>query len=224
MIEYALTRQKRKTLALYIRDGAVKVRAPLRAAKSDIDKFVASKEKWIADKLAEASERRERRETFSLDYGDKVLYLGKEYPISAKPGGRIGFDGEQFYMPPDLDSGQIKHACVQVYRMLAKRDLTNRVLDFAKRMGVTPAAVKVNGAKSRWGSCSAKKSLNFSWRLIMAEDDVVDYVVVHELAHIAEMNHSERFWAVVAAALPDYSERRKRLKALQKRLSAEDWE
>ena len=96
--------------------------------------------------------------------------------------------------------------------------------DFAKRMDVTPTAIKINGAKTRWGSCSAKKSLNFSWRLIMADDDVIDYVVVHELAHIAEMNHSARFWALVEGALPDYQSRKAKLKALQQRLSIEDWE
>ena len=221
---YTLIRSNRKTIALYIRDGAVEVRGPLKAPKSDIDKFIASKEKWITDKLAVSNERRERRENFSLTYGDGILYRGKEYPIAAKPGDRVGFDDEHFYMPPDLDSEQIKHACVRIYRMLAKRDLTNKVLNFAKQMSVTPIAVKINGAKTRWGSCSGKKSLNFSWRLIMAEDAVVDYVVVHELAHITEMNHSARFWAIVENVLPDYKERQKRLKELQKKLSTEDWE
>jgi len=221
---YTLIRSNRKTIALYIRNGAVEVRAPLKAPKRDIDKFVASKEKWITDKLAASNERREQRESFSLTYGDGILYRGKGYPIAAKPGDRVGFDDECFYMPPDLDSEQIKHACVRIYRMLAKRDLTNKVLNFAKQMSVTPIAVKINGAKTRWGSCSGKKSLNFSWRLIMAEDAVVDYVVVHELAHITEMNHSARFWAIVENVLPDYKERQKRLKELQKKLSTEDWE
>jgi predicted metal-dependent hydrolase len=108
--------------------------------------------------------------------------------------------------------------------MLAKQICTGKTLDFAKQMKVMPAAVKVNGATARWGSCSAKKSLNFSWRLVMADDAVIDYVVVHELAHITEMNHSARFWAIVAGMLPDYKERQKRLKELQRRLNAENWE
>lgn len=108
--------------------------------------------------------------------------------------------------------------------MLAKRDLTNIVFDFAKQMNVMPSAIKINGAKTRWGSCSSKKSLNFSSRLVMAKDDVVDYVVIHELAHITEMNHSSRFWAIVEGILPDYKERQARLKALQKKLSLEDWD
>jgi len=224
MIDYALTRSNRKTIALYIRSGTLEVRAPLKAPKYDIDKFVATKEKWITDKLTASINRQEQREKFILTYGDVILYRGNEYPIAAKPGDLIGFDGKQFYMPPNLSPDQIKHACVQIYRMLAKRDLTNRTLDYTKQMGVIPIAVKINGAKTRWGSCSGKKSLNFSWRLIMANDDVIDYVVAHELAHISEMNHSAQFWAIVSGILPDYKERQKRLKELQKKLSVEDWE
>jgi len=224
MIDYTLKRSKRKTLALYVRDGAVEIRAPLKTPKSAIDKFVASKEKWISDKLAISLERSEQRGNFRLNYGDIILYRGKHYPIGAKYGDRIGFDDTRFYMPPDLSAEQIKYACVAVYRMLAKRQLTSRALHFAGLMSVTPLTVKINGAKTRWGSCSAKKSLNFSWRLMMADDDIIDYVVVHELAHITEMNHSERFWGLVNIILPDVHERKKKLKELQSRLASENWE
>ena len=224
MITYTLHRSKRKTIGLYVRHGKVEVRAPLKVSQSDIDKIVASKEAWITQKLAESSARQEQRGTFALNYGDMVLYGGQAYPLVAKTGNRVGFDGERFFMPPGLTAERIKPACVQIYRMLAKSDLTNKVLDLAKRMGVMPSAVKINGAITRWGSCSGKKSLNFSWRLILAEQDVVDYVVVHELAHITEMNHSERFWAIVAGMLPEYKERQQRLKTLQKKLSTEDWD
>ena len=217
MTDYTITRSKRKTIALYVRNGGVEVRAPLKAPKRDIDKFVASKEKWITDKLAQSNERAIRRENFNLNYGDTVTYRGNECPITAKPGNRLGFDYEQFYIPPDLSPEQIKAACVQIYRLLAKRDLTDKVLNYAKIMVVTPSAIKINGAKTRWGSCSTRKSLNFSWRLIMANDDVIDYVVVHELAHLIEMNHSPKFWAIVETVLPDYRERKAKLKLLQKR-------
>ena len=224
MHEYTLIRTKRKTIALHIKDGAVEVRAPLKMPKTDIDKFVVSKEKWIKDKLAQSNERAKRRENFTLNYGDTALYLGKEYPITARSGDRVGFSDEQFYLPPNLSPERIKAAVVQIYKMLAKRDLTDKVIGFAKQMNVTPIAVKINSAKTRWGSCSHKKSLNFSWRLIMADDDVVDYVVVHELAHITEMNHSERFWAIVESVLPDYKERQNQLKELTRRLGVEGWE
>ena len=126
-------------------------------------------------------------------------------------------------MPPDMEFGQIKEACIQIYKQMAKQVLAAKTLEYASRMGVTPSAVKISSANTRWGSCSGKRSISYSWRLMMAEEDVMDYVVVHELAHIKEMNHSARFWAVVKEILPDYKGRRLRLKALQKRLSAEDW-
>lgn len=224
MIEYNLIRTKRKTVALCVRDGAVEVRAPLKMPEHGIERFVASKERWILDKLEKSREQAERREGFQLDYGGTVLYRGKEYPVAAQNGNRVEFDGVAFLIPPGLTSGQIIGCCVQLYRMLAKRVLTEIVMYFAQRMSVMPSAVKINGAKTRWGSCSAQKSLNFSWRLVMADDDVMDYVVVHELAHIKEMNHSVRFWALVEGILPEYRETRTRLRNLQYRLNGEDWE
>ncbi|MDR1573936.1 MAG: M48 family metallopeptidase [Clostridiales Family XIII bacterium] len=224
MIDYTLTRSKRKTLALYIRGGGVEVRAPLKMSKRDIDSFVTSKEGWIADKLTQSREQAARREAFALRYGDTLTLRGAEYPLIAREGTRAGFDGEGFYLPSGLTSGQIKAVCARIYRRLAKIHLTERASHFAQSMRVAPAAVKINGAKTRWGSCSAKKSLNFSWRLLMADDAVIDYVVVHELAHITEMNHSTRFWAIVESVLPDCRERRNRLKALQRRQAIEDWD
>ena len=223
MTNYTLTRSKRKTVALYIRDGGAEVRAPLKMPKRDIDRFVASKENWIADKLSQSRERAERREAFALNYGDAVTLRGTEHAITARNGTRAGFDGEVFYLPPNLGPEQIKAGCVQIYRHLAKKHLTGRAAFYAGQMGVTPAAVKINGAKARWGSCSTKRSVNFSWRLMMADDGVIDYVVVHELAHLSEMNHSARFWAIAESVLPDCREREKRLKALNKRLASEDW-
>ena len=222
MMEYNLIRSKRKTLGLYIRGGVLEVRAPLKMPKHEIEKFIVSKEKWITNKLAHSQEQVRSSEKFQLDYGDSVLYLGNEYPVISKVGNRVGFENG-FYVPPNLSSEEIRSACVQIYRMLAKRDITNRVIEFSKQMGVTPTAVKINGAKTRWGSCSSRKSLNFSWRLIMADSDVVDYVVAHELAHLIEMNHSQKFWTIVENTLPDYRQRKQRLRELNKRLAKEDW-
>jgi predicted metal-dependent hydrolase len=224
MTDYTLIRSRRRTVAIHIKDGGVEVRTPMKMPKRDIDKFVASKEKWITERLAESQSIAAGREAFSLSYGDAVTFRGTEYPLTAKDGKRAGFDGERFYLPPGFTPEQVKAAVVQIYRRLTKQLITERVEHYAKLMNASPIAVRINGAKTRWGSCSAKKSLNFSWRLVMADDAVIDYVVVHELAHITEMNHSTRFWAVVAGVLPDYKERQKRLKALQKRLNAEDWE
>jgi predicted metal-dependent hydrolase len=224
MIAYTLIRSRRRTAAIHIKNGAVEVRAPLRMPKREIDQFVTAKEKWIKEHLAQSLVSAEKRQAFVLNYGDSVTLRGKEYPVAARDGKRTGFDGEQFYLPPELSSEQIKYIIGQLYRRLAKMHLCERVGHYAEQMKLVPSAVKINGAKTRWGSCSTKKSLNFSWRLMMADEAVIDYVVVHELAHIAELNHSARFWKVVADVLPDYKERQKQLKELQKRLNTEDWE
>jgi len=96
-------------------------------------------------------------------------------------------------------------------RKQAKAILPGRVAHFAAIMGVQPTAMRITGATTRWGSCSSKGSVNFSWRLMLCDDDVIDYVVVHELAHLREMNHSPRFWAIVAGVLPDYKRRKAKL-------------
>lgn len=225
MTDYHLIRSKRKTIAIHItKDAAVEVRAPLKVPKSEIDRFVASKQEWIDTHLALRKQSVQNKSAFQLNYSDTLLLQGHAYPITAKVGNRVGFDGESFFMPPGLSTDEIKHAVIQIYKMVAKNVLTHKVLDYAKQMDVTPTAIKVNGAKTRWGSCSGKNSLNFSWLLIMADDGVIDYVVVHELAHIKEHNHSHKFWAVVADILPDYKQRQSKLKQLQKRLINEDWD
>ena len=223
MTEYTLIRSERKTAAICIKDGGVQVRAPLKMPLRDIDSFVKAKEKWIEGRLKKSREQAEERAAFALNYGSAVLYRGKEYPITAKNGDRIGFDGLKFYMPPGLPPAGIKAACVSIYRMLAQKYLTAVTMDMANRMGVTPTAIKVSGAAKRWGSCSARKNINFSWRLVMADDEVIAYVAVHELAHLREMNHSAKFWNIVAGVTPGCGECKERLKELQKRLAKEDW-
>lgn len=223
MINYTLTRSGRKTVGICIRNGKVEVRAPHACPKSEIDKLIAAKQTWITDKLAQSQNQTQQKNSFRLHYGSKLLFRGRLYPVTAKTGAHAGFDGSSFYMPPNLSPAQIKELCIKIYKNLAKTRITNTVASIAAHMGVTPTSIKINSAKTRWGSCSSRKGLNFSWRLVMAPDDVIDYVVVHELAHFFQMNHSAKFWAIVEQVLPDYKQRQAKLKELQKRLATEDW-
>lgn len=225
MLQYTLIRSKRKTAAIHItKDAVVEVRASLKIPKAYLDEFVVSKEEWITAHLVRREQFNKEKAAFTLNYGDPVTLCGKEYPILAKEGRHSGFDGECFYLPPGLPPDNIKQAIVQIYKTTAKHILRDKSDEYAKRINVKPAAVKITGAKTRWGSCSGKNSLSFSWRLIMADESVIDYVVVHELAHIREHNHSSSFWAVVEGVLPDYKQCKRKLKALQDKLSREDWE
>jgi len=224
MIDYKLIRSNRKTTAIYVRNRSVEIRAPHKMPKRDINQFISEREQWILKSIATQQAHAEKKESFSIDYGSSILLRGKTYPVVKRDGTQAGFEDEGFYMPPGLSTEQIKFTCVKLYKMLAKARIADRVGFFAPQMNVTPSAVKINSAKRRWGSCSSQRSLNFSWRLIMAEDSIIDYVVVHELAHIKEMNHSSRFWNIVEGVLPDYQARKNKLKELQQRLSGEDWE
>ena len=178
MVNYTLTRSNRKTLALCVRDGAVEVRAPLKMPKRDIDKFVETKEKWITEKLAASKDQAEKRENFSLTCGDTVLYRGKRHPVVARSGDRVGYDDHtgEFYLPPNLSPERVKAAVIQVYEMLAKRYLAERLRHYQPIMGVSVTNFGISSAKKRWGSMSGRKSVNFSWRLIMAEDDIIGHL------------------------------------------------
>lgn len=223
-IKYILKRSNRKTVAIHVRDGLVEVRAPHTMPISYIEEFIVSKEKWILDKLASSIERFEKKENFELGYGDDLLYRGAQYPLRAQQGKLMGFDEHGFFVPPNLSAEEIKYAVVQIYRLLAKRDLGEKVGRLSEQMGLRPNSIKINSAKTRWGSCSSKSNLNFSWMLMMADDEVIDYIVVHELAHLKEMNHSNRFWDIVEKHFPDYADCKKRLKLLQIKLNDENWE
>ena len=202
----------------------MEVRAPLEMPKAEIDQFVRSKENWIRTHLAKRQEKNSEKSAFSLHYGDRILFLGKLYPIIAKNGNRAGFNGEYFHLPPGLPPQEIKQIVVQIYKALAKKVMTDKITSYAKQMNLQPAKIGVTDAKTRWGSCSGRKNINFSWRLMMADEELVDYVAIHELAHIIEPNHSPRFWSIMERVMPDYAERKKKLNALADKLSREDWE
>ena len=223
-MNYSITYTKRKTIAIYIhKDGFVEVRCNKSTPKSAIEKFVDQKQKWIYEKVAVMLNKIEIKNDWKIEVGNSLLFMGKEYPIISKEGNNVGFDGQNFYIPPQLDHSYIQSYIIGVYKTLAKKVIIDKVKKYADIMGVTPANVKINSAKTRWGSCSGKNSLNFSWLLVMAEESVIEYVVVHELSHIKEHNHSERFWKIVADVFPDYKMKQRKLKVLQEKLSNEDW-
>ena len=222
-IDYNIKRSRRKTLGIYIKGASVEVRAPLRMPAREIKAFVVSKADWIEKHLMAQRERERLRGEFKLREGTPLLYRGAEYPLRLAPARQAGFNGEFFYAPRDLEQFSLREALTDVYKRLARNYLKQRTAEIAHELALAPSAVKVNSAKTRWGSCSGKNSVNLSWRLIMAGDDCIDYVIVHELAHIAEHNHSRRFWSIVESALPGYKRQRSKLKLLAERLLAEGW-
>lgn len=225
MIPYTVKRSNRKTTALHVnRDGSVEVRCPHLVSEKTLARFVEDHRDWLETHAASAARNAAERERFTLTPGCSLRLLGHDYPLETVEGTSAGFDGSRFYVPVALAHEEIKSTLVGVYKSAAKRYIPPRVAALAAAMGLPPASVRITSAKTRWGSCSGKNAISFSWRLIMAPADAVEYVIVHELAHTLEHNHSRAFWALVARRLPDYREREKTLKALQKQLETENWE
>ena len=220
-IKYA----RRKTMGLYITKKAeIEVRAPIGTSKKVIRDFVENHEEWIDLHHRQVKQKVEKQERFKLNFSDQLLFLGEPYPLVPVEETSTGFDGQRFYADAQANPEEIKNGMVKIYRGLAKQVLDYHVEELGAHMGLKPKAVKINGAKTRWGSCSGKGNLNFSWYLVMAKEETIRYVVVHELAHLLEMNHSENFWKIVAQVLPDYKQEQEKLKKLQQQLSVQNWE
>ncbi|MGV8905308.1 MAG: M48 family metallopeptidase [Acetobacterium sp.] len=221
IIKYA----KRKTLSLTITKNAIiEVRAPIGTSKKIINDFVEKNKVWIKEHYRLVKAQVDSRDSFCLNFGDHLSFFGKTYALVPIDEKNTGFNGKCFYAHHALSQEILKDEIIETYRDLAKQVLAQQVAVISQHMKVKPLAVKINGAKSRWGSCSSKGNLNFSWYLVMADEDTVNYVVVHELAHLLEMNHSPKFWKIVEQVLPHYKLEKNKLKVLQKILMTQNWE
>ena len=187
---------KRKTIAIVINNsGEVEVRAPRFASKKQILKFVEEKQDWINEKCSQVKKPEE---------------------LSLVPGAAL-----MFPETPDSKEKFIKWA-----KREAKKVILRRVEFYTQENNILPdgykfSSVKMSGAKTRWGSCSGKNSLNFSWKLALCPEYVLDYVVVHELCHILHKNHGKHFWAMVNEKAPYYKDAKKWLKENRNLLSLE---
>jgi predicted metal-dependent hydrolase len=172
---------------------------------------LSRKREWIREKRALAIKRREAHKPREFVSGEELPYLGGSLMLAFTGGRRVERLGGILALPK-AESGDAERLIAQWYAARAREFIGARVQAYAERTGIRPSSVSVTGARRRWGSCSAQGRLNFAWRLIMAPPDVIDYVVVHELAHIEHHNHSKAFWARVGEIMPDYQAKRKWLK------------
>jgi predicted metal-dependent hydrolase len=206
-----IIRSKRRTIALVItKDATLEVRAPLRAPLELIKQFVAKKRSWIEKKIDLMSKRRKRILPKEFVDGEEFMYEGNIFKLQAGDCKEISmFD--VLYFPRKFLPQAKRHLTIW-YKNRALEKIVERVKHYASITQLQYKSIKITNAKRRWGSCSAKGSLNISWRLIMARPDILDYVVVHELVHLVEMNHSRSFWNKVQKILPDYKRHRDWLK------------
>ena len=211
-----LIRSKRRTLALEITGNAeLIVRAPLHAPRNYIEGFIRRKRDWIRRKLDEAARKPKAAEKRFVD-GEEFLFLGRSYKLAIVEDNTGGIVLNDRLCLPSRFLPDAREEMTAWYRAEALRIISPRVEWYAGKTGLVPSNVRISNARKRWGSCGPNGSLNFSWRLVMAPMPVIDYLVVHELAHIAHHNHSKRYWDKVRSIMPEYAERDRWLKENQR--------
>lgn len=222
MEKYKLERSKRKTISLsLLPDSSLLVRSPRHVPKSYLDEFVKEKASWIATHRSAMQERLSSRENFRANRPSRLRYLGKEYPLLSSDS--FSFNESSFFAPPG-NFFELRPSLKELYRTLALPILQERTEIWAKKMGLSPPPIKITLAATRWGSCSAKNRICYSYKLIMADPLALDSVVVHELCHLLHKNHGPSFWKEVYVYLPDYQEHADRLRLLGKALSTEGFD
>jgi predicted metal-dependent hydrolase len=204
---------RRKTIALVVQpSGRLVVRAPLRTSQKEIRRLVEENAAWIKSKQEWAKSNYAPPVPRRFVAGEAFAFLGLSYPleiVSAKHPA-LKLDGKFYLAEAALPHAQAVFE--RWYRGQAQTILTERAQYFAAQNGYHYSKVKISSARTRWGSCSARGDLSFTWRLVLAPLPVIDYVVVHELVHLKVRNHSRQFWDQVHQLMSDYKTRRSWLK------------
>ena len=191
-------RAKRFTLRLSRTDGKATLTLPTRASISEAEGFALRQEGWLRAQISKLPDR-----AVLLD-GGSLPFRGVDLKIAATTGRSIRVEGNKI-----LVGGKHSGARLQAFvKTEARNTLYPAVEKYAAQLGRPFNRITLRDTRSRWGSCSAEGNLMFSWRLVMAPPVVLDYVAAHEVAHLAEMNHSSAFWDVVGTLMPDYQNHR----------------
>jgi len=207
-----IVRSRRRTITLVVmQDSTLVVRAPLHTSISYIESMVRKKSSWIRQKLFEVSMRPKPAVKEFVD-GEEFLYIGRAYKLCIVEQAEKDIELKDKLFMTARVMPIARYVLRRWYKSAALKVIGLRCQWYVETTGLKPVSVKITEARKRWGSCGSKGTVNFSWRLIMAPMEVIDYVIVHELAHIGQLNHSKAYWRLVADILPDYQKREKWLK------------
>lgn len=212
-VPYELIRSNRKSLALVIdTDAKLIVRAPISMPIDEIEVFINKKKRWIEEKQKQVEVFGEKHPPVSVRTGESLMYLGNSYAIIKDNVETVQVNSTEILVPETYTTDDL----IEWLKDEAEKIITERVAHYSNITGAEYSGINLSEAKGRWGSCSPKNSLNFAWRLVMCPLSVIDYVVVHELSHIAYKNHSPAFWARVKTVLPAYEDEQEWLKLNRK--------
>lgn len=216
IVPYVLRRARRRTIGLTIDHRGLRVGAPARASLHEVEALIQQHRKWVAQKL---DEWRSRRSVGLLQITDGVRLplLGEALLIRLALGSNRAIwsaSGEAVLTLCLRSPGDASRLLEKALRERARALFAERLAHYAQQLALPIPPLALSAARTRWGSCSLRSGIRLNWRLIHFPREIVDYVVAHELAHLREMNHSPRFWAVVAQLYPDYQAARSELKRL----------
>ena len=198
-----------RRMTLRVSDAEVRLTVPSRARAADVDAFLRASAGWVQEQRARLAPPAP-----PLADGDRVAYLDDALLLAVRPGaGRAGVrrDGTRLLvtLPPDRD---LDAAVERWYRRETARVVRPRAERLADSVGARVAAVSVRDPRSRWGSCSSTGRLSFSWRLLLAPEEILDYVVAHEVCHLLRADHSPAYWALLARVVPGHERPRRWLR------------
>lgn len=219
-IAYTVSKAKVKNIYISIQDGEVVVKAPWYVTANEIQNVVENKRKWIINALEKYSVSPRRTKEYSN--GETYQILGKSYVLSVyfqitnKAELKVDNGAIDIILPLDYankdNTELIKKLIDKMYYMIAEKEVEVSMEKMRKLVGLAPEEYRIKKTKSLWGSCSSNKKITINQNLMMYSRKAIDYVVLHEICHLKYMNHSKKFWDMVATYMPDYKEAEKELK------------
>jgi predicted metal-dependent hydrolase len=209
-IEYRFVRRRRRTIGISVDASGLAVSAPLRAPWREIEGFLHQKERWIVRKLDEWA-RMPRPTIVRGESGESLPLFGAPVTLEVRTGRRAVLHQPQRLLVCAPAPQRVAKVLTGWLKTQALDCLTPRAAHFAERLEVEPPQVGLSNARTQWGVCTEDRAIRLSWRLVHLDPGLADYVVAHEVAHLVELNHSKRFWTLLAKLYPDWRRARHQL-------------
>lgn len=207
-----IERSKRKTLSLTVlKNGNVIVKAPITMKDEIINRFVEEKQSWLQEKLSSIKETQNKFE--DIISGAKIMIYGNKYSVVKADIKSIQTSDKFELFVPNKYEGEKQSKAISTWlKKLAKKVLSERLSFIENRINLKSTSLKIGDSRGRWGSCNSYGNIILNYRVVMLPPPIIDYVLVHELCHLVELNHSKRFWENVEKFLPNYEIQRKNIK------------
>ena len=215
IVDYRLIRARRRSIGMEVHFDGLTVRAPRWVTLRDIESALVERAAWIVRSLAEWRAR--RRDVMPREWksGAPIAFRGEALTLAVYPARHAAIAADLFHVtvrhPHAHDERQVAESVRQWLREQAWTLVAARVAHYVRQVSAHVVSVRLSNARSEWGSCNAKGEIRLNWRLVQLPPTLAEYVVAHEVAHIVELNHSRRFWALVESLIPGHAALRRQL-------------